>query len=36
MLQLGIRLIWLVLYQYYIEQICDLEKGRGKRIIVWE
>lgn len=35
MLQLGIRLIWLVLYQYYIEQICDLEKGRGKRIIVW-
>lgn len=35
MLQLGIRLMWLVLYQYYIEQICDLEKGRGKRIIVW-
>ena len=32
MLQLG---MWLVLYQYYIEQICDLEKGRGKRIIVW-
>jgi len=27
--------MWLVLYQYYIEQICDLEKGRGKRIIVW-
>ena len=35
MLQLGIRLMWLVLYQYYIEQICDLEKGRGKRITVW-
>lgn len=35
MLQLGIRLIWLVLYQYYIEQICELEKGRKKRIVVW-
>lgn len=35
MLQLGIQLMWLILYQYYIEQICDLEKGFGKRIAVW-
>ncbi len=35
MLRLGVWLIWLALYQYYIEQICDLEKGKGKRIAVW-
>ena len=35
MLQLGIQLMWLILYQYYIEQICDLEKGFRKRIVVW-
>lgn len=35
MLQLGIWLMWLALYQYYIEQICDLEKGKIKRIAVW-
>lgn len=35
MLQWGIQLLWLILYQYYIEQICDLEKGYGKRIAVW-
>ena len=35
MLQFGIWLIWLALYQYYIEQICDLEKGKIKRIAVW-
>lgn len=35
MLRLGIWLTWLALYQYYIEQICELEKGRIKRIAVW-
>lgn len=35
MLQWGIQLLWLILYQYYIEQICDLEKGYGKRMAVW-
>lgn len=35
MLRLGIWLIWLALYQYYIEQTCDLEKGKIKRITVW-
>lgn len=35
MLQVGIWLIWLVLYQYYIEQICELEKGYVKRVVVW-
>ncbi len=35
MLRLGVWLIWLALYQYYIEQICDLEKGKIKRIAVW-
>ena len=35
MLQLGIWLMWLALYHYYIEQICDLEKGYKKRIAVW-
>lgn len=35
MLQLGIWLIWLALYQYYIEQICELEKGYKKRVAVW-
>lgn len=35
MLQLGVHLIWLALYQYYIEQICELEKGRIKRAAVW-
>lgn len=34
MLQLGIQLVWLILYHYYIEQICDLEKGHRKRIVV--
>lgn len=35
MLRLGVWLIWLAFYQYYIEQICDLEKGKIKRIAVW-
>lgn len=35
MLQMGIQLIWLALYQYYIERICELEKGTIKRIVVW-
>ncbi len=35
MLQLGIWLMWLVLYHYYIEQICNLEKGYKKRVVVW-
>lgn len=35
MLQFGIWLIWLALYQYYIEQICELEKGYIKRVVVW-
>nr|WP_289767217.1 Spo0B domain-containing protein [uncultured Acetatifactor sp.] len=35
MLRLGVWLIWLALYQYYIEQICDLGKGKIKRIAVW-
>ena len=35
MLRLGIWLIWLALYQYYIEQICDLQKGKIKRIALW-
>ncbi len=35
MLQFGIWLIWLALYQYYIEQICELEKGYVKRVVVW-
>lgn len=35
MLLFGIRLTWLVLYQYYIEQICELEKGFIKRVVVW-
>lgn len=35
MLQFGIWLIWLALYQYYIEQICELEKGYTKRVVVW-
>ncbi len=35
MLQAGIQMIWLALYHYYIEQICELEKGYGKRIAVW-
>lgn len=35
MLRLGVWLIWLALYQYYLERICDLEKGTGKRITVW-
>lgn len=34
MLQSGIQVIWLALYHYYIEQIGELEKGRGKRLIV--
>ena len=34
MLQAGIQVIWLALYHYYIEQISELEKGRGKRLIV--
>lgn len=33
--QTVILLLWLALYHYYIEQICDLEKGRIKRIAVW-
>ena len=35
MVQIGIQLIWLALYQYYIEQVCELEKGYIKRIVVW-
>lgn len=35
MVQMGIQLIWLALYQYYIEQVCELEKGYIKRIVVW-
>lgn len=35
MLQLCVWMIWLGLYQYYIEQICELEKGYIKRIAVW-
>lgn len=35
MLRLGVWLIWLALYHYYLEQICDLEKGTAKRIVVW-
>lgn len=35
MLRLGVWLIWLALYHYYIEQICDMEKGRLRRIAVW-
>lgn len=35
MVQMGIQLIWLALYQYYIERICELEKGTIKRIVVW-
>ena len=36
MVQMGIQLIWLALYQYYIEQVCELEKGYIKRIVVRE
>lgn len=35
MIQMGLQVIWLTLYQYYIEQICELEKGYIKRIVVW-
>lgn len=35
MLRLVIWLVWLGLYQYYIEQICEPEKGYVKRIVVW-
>lgn len=28
-------MIWLALYQYYIEQICELERGYVKRVVVW-
>lgn len=35
MLQAGIQAVWLVLYHYYIEQIGELEKGRGKRVVVY-
>lgn len=35
MLRLGIWLIWLSLYQYYIERICEPERGSVKRIVVW-
>lgn len=34
MLRLVTWLAWLALYWHYIEQICDLEKGYGKRIAV--
>lgn len=34
MLQAGIQVIWLALYHYYIEQIGELERGCGKRLIV--
>ncbi len=35
MLQVGIQLIWLALYHYYIGQISELEKGYVKKIVVW-
>lgn len=35
MVRLGIQIMWLALYQYYIEQISELEKGYGKRAAVW-
>ncbi len=35
MLRLGAWLIWLALYQYYLERICDFEKGKIRRIAVW-
>lgn len=35
MVQTGIQLIWLALYQYYIEQVTELEKGYRKRIVTW-
>ncbi|MCI8529983.1 MAG: GHKL domain-containing protein [Lachnospiraceae bacterium] len=35
MLQIGIRLIWLTLFHYYIEQIGELEKGYVKKIVLW-
>ncbi len=34
MSQTGIQLIWLVLYHYFIGQICDLEKGYVKRAVL--
>lgn len=33
--QTAVLLIWLALYHYYVERICELEKGWGKRIAVW-
>ncbi len=35
MLQVGIQLIWLGLYHYYIVQISELEKGYLKKTAVW-
>ena len=31
--EVGIQLIWLGLYHYYIEQISELEKGYAKRAV---
>lgn len=33
--QTAVLLIWLALYHYYVERICELDKGWGKRIAVW-
>lgn len=33
--QTAVPLIWLALYHYYLEQVCELEKGWGKRLTVW-
>ena len=35
MLQVGIQLIWLGLYHYYIGQISEFEKGYVKKVVVW-